>query len=118
MHSRPGALIGTSLECGGLLAGASSRVLEALRRYGKGLGLGFQITDDILNVTGNPQQMGKATHSDEAQDKVTFARLLGVKAARKEARQWIADAKSNLDFLGEVAWLLHEIADYVIERQS
>lgn len=115
---KTGALIGTSLECGGLLAGADSRVLAALRRYGRGLGLGFQITDDILNVTGNPQQMGKATRSDEAQDKATFARLLGVEAARKEARRWIAYAKSNLDCLGEAAWPLRDIADYVLERQS
>ena len=115
---KTGALIGASLECGGLLAGADSRVLGALRRYGKGLGLGFQIRDDILNVTGDPQQMGKATHTDQAQDKMTFAILLGVEAARKEARGWIDEAKSSLDFLGDVAWPLYDIADYVLERQS
>ncbi len=115
---KTGALIEASLACGGLLAGADSGVLGALRQYGKGLGLGFQITDDILNVTGNPQQMGKATHTDQAQGKVTFARLLGVETAREEAQRWIADAKSSLDLLGDVAWSLHDIADYVLERQS
>lgn len=115
---KTGALIGASLECGGLLAGADTRVMDALRRYGRGLGLGFQITDDILNVTGDPRQMGKATHSDEALDKVTFARLLGVEEARREAQRWIAQAKSSLEFLGEVAWPLLEIADYVLERES
>ena len=93
-------------------------MLEALRRYGKGLGLGFQIVDDILNVTGDPKQMGKAAHSDQARDMVTFASLLGVDGARKEAQRWIAEAKSSLDFLGEVAWPLREIADYVLERES
>lgn len=115
---KTGALIQTSLECGGLLAGADSRVLEALRGYGKGLGLGFQIVDDVLNVTGDPKQMGKAAHSDQARDMVTFASLLGVEAARKEAQRWISQAKSGLEFLGEAAWPLREIADYVLERES
>ena len=115
---KTGALIETSLECGGLLAGADSRVLEALRRYGRGLGLGFQIIDDVLNVTGDPRQMGKAAHSDQARDMVTFASLLGVEGARKEAQRWIEDAKSSLDFLGDAAWPLREIADYVLERES
>lgn len=115
---KTGALIQTSLECGGLLAGADSRVLEALRRYGKGLGLGFQIIDDVLNVTGDPKQMGKAAHSDQARDMVTFASLLGVDGARKEAQRWISEAKSGLEFLGEAAWPLREIADYVLERES
>jgi len=115
---KTGALIETSLECGGLLAGADSRVLEALRRYGKGLGLGFQIVDDVLNVTGDPKQMGKAAHSDQARDMVTFASLLGVEGAREEAQRWISEAKSGLDFLGEAAWPLLEIADYVLERES
>ena len=114
---KTGALIQTSLECGGLLAGADSRVLEALRRYGKGLGLGFQIIDDVLNVTGDPKQMGKAAHSDQARDMVTFASLLGVEGAREEAQHWISEAKSGLDFLGEAAWPLLEIADYVLERK-
>ena len=115
---KTGALIETSLECGGLLAGADSRVLAALRGYGKGLGLGFQIIDDVLNVTGDPKQMGKAAHSDQARDMVTFASLLGVEGARKEARRWISEAKSGLDFLGDAAWPLLEIADYVLERES
>ena len=115
---KTGALIETSLECGGLLAGADSKVLGALRRYGRGLGLGFQIIDDVLNVTGDPRQMGKAAHSDQARDMVTFASLLGVEGAKKEAQRWIEDAKSSLDFLGDAAWPLREIADYVLERKS
>ena len=115
---KTGALIETSLECGGLLAGADSRVLGALRRYGKGLGLGFQIIDDVLNVTGDPRQMGKAAHSDQERDMVTFASLLGVEAAREEARRRIAQAKSSLEFLGDAAWPLLKIADYVLERES
>ena len=115
---KTGALIETSLECGGLLAGADSKVLGALRRYGKGLGLGFQIIDDVLNVTGDPRQMGKAAHSDQERDMVTFASLLGVEAAREEARRRIAQAKSSLEFLGDAAWPLLEIADYVLERDS
>ena len=115
---KTGALIETSLECGGLLAGADSKVLGALRRYGKGLGLGFQIIDDVLNVTGDPRQMGKAAHSDQERDMVTFASLLGVEAAREEARRRIAQAKSSLEFLGDATWPLLEIADYVLERES
>jgi geranylgeranyl diphosphate synthase type II len=115
---KTGSLIQVSLECGALLAGADSRTTQALSEYGKALGLAFQITDDILNVIGDSQKMGKAIKTDASHQKVTFPELLGIDAARSHAREWNQRAKQAISSFGESAWVLRELADYVIERQS
>jgi geranylgeranyl diphosphate synthase type II len=115
---KTGSLIEVSLECGATLAEAKSDQLAALREYGRALGLAFQITDDILNVTGDAQKLGKSVKSDEARDLVTFPALLGVDGARDQARHWIDRAKLSLSLFGDSAWFLNDLADYVIERQN
>jgi geranylgeranyl diphosphate synthase, type II len=114
---KTGSLIQVSLECGALLAEADSKSIEALSAYGKSLGLAFQITDDILNVVGDSQKMGKAIKTDASHQKVTFPELLGIEAARRHALEWNRRAKQAIASFGESAWILHELADYVIERQ-
>ncbi len=115
---KTGSLIQVSLECGALLGEADLKMTQALSDYGKALGLAFQITDDILNVVGDSQKMGKAIKTDASHQKVTFPELLGVEAARRQAREWNLRATEALSTLGESAWVLRELADYVIERQS
>jgi geranylgeranyl diphosphate synthase, type II len=115
---KTGSLIQVSLECGALLAEANSKTTQALSDYGKALGLAFQITDDILNVVGDSQKMGKAIKTDASHQKVTFPELLGIEAARSQAREWNQRAKRAIRDFGEPAWVLRELADYVIERQS
>jgi geranylgeranyl diphosphate synthase, type II len=115
---KTGSLIQVSLECGALLAEADSRMTQALSEYGRCLGLAFQITDDILNVVGDSQKMGKAIKTDASHQKVTFPELLGVEKARRHAGDWNQRAKQAISGLGEPAWVLRELADYVIERQS
>ena len=115
---KTGALIEASLECGALLAGADSQLLSTFKRYGRGVGLAFQITDDILNVTGDKSVMGKSPNTDREHEKVTFPELMGLENAKKEALRWIEDAKFALNDLGPNAWALRDIAKYILERKS
>src|SRR5215475_2603907 len=115
---KTGSLIQVSLECGALLAEADSTMTQALSEYGRCVGLAFQITDDILNVVGDSQKMGKAIKTDASHQKVTFPELLGVEKARRHAADWNQRAKQAISSFGEPAWVLRELADYVIERQS
>lgn len=80
--------------------------------------MSFQITDDILNVTGNSEKMGKAIKTDASRHQVTFPELLGIEAARREAEKWTLQAKKAILFLDDSAWALRELADYILDRQS
>lgn len=115
---KTGQLIVASLETGALLAEADTAISKALSQYGINLGLAFQVTDDILNVTGDAKVMGKSVKSDASHDKVTFPELLGVDGSNAYARERIQEAKSALSGLGQPAWFLREMADYVLSRKS
>ena len=115
---KTGQLIVASLETGALLAEADNATSKALTQYGINLGLAFQVTDDILNVTGDAKVMGKSVRSDASHDKVTFPELLGIDGSNAYARERIHEAKSSLSSLGQPAWFLREMADYVLSRKS
>jgi geranylgeranyl pyrophosphate synthase len=100
------------------LARADDSVIEALAEYGRALGLAFQITDDVLNVTGDAETMGKAVNSDASRQKVTFPELLGVDRARDHARACIAAAQQALNPFADSAWFFTELAEYVLARKS
>lgn len=111
---KTGALIRASAGMGCVLGGATAEQYEASQRYAEALGLAFQIQDDILNVEGDPEIIGKDVGNDERSGKSTFVRLLGIdecKAKVKELTQRALDALScfgNCDFL---IWLTNELAD-------
>jgi len=115
---KTGRLIEVSLESGAIMAKADDSIVNAFSRYGRALGLAFQITDDILNVIGDAKAMGKAVHSDASQRKITFPELLGIDQARSHARQQVEEAKRTFSPLGDASWFLVELADHVLERQS
>ena len=115
---KTGRLIEVSLESGAIVAGADDSMVNAFSRYGRALGLAFQITDDILNVTGDAKTMGKAVHSDASRHKITFPELLGIDQARSHADRQVEEAKRALSPMGEPAWFLTELADHVLDRQS
>ncbi|MBI5882934.1 MAG: polyprenyl synthetase family protein [Elusimicrobia bacterium] len=112
---KTGSLITASLEAGAILAKASPGRRAALRSYGRALGLAFQIADDVLDVAGDKKKLGKKG-SDRDNDKLTYASLYGLEAARKEARRLVAGAHRHLRLFGARAAVLHGLADYVIER--
>jgi len=118
VHRRKtGALIVASLDAGAVLAGASNAEREALRSYGECVGLAFQIADDVLDVVGDKKKLGKKG-SDAANDKLTYASLYGVDGARAKARALVEMAHANLKGFGRKADVLHDLADYIIERDK
>lgn len=99
IHRRKtGALIRTSLRLGCFVAGASEKQQIALDEFGIHFGLAFQITDDLLDVLGNEQTVGKRLHKDMENDKWSYPRFLGVDGARREAKRTLELAEHSLDF--------------------
>lgn len=117
-NMKTGALIAWSCEAGATLGRATAPEREALRQYGLDLGLAFQIADDVLDIEATPEQMGKATSKDAEAGKETFITLLGLDGAKKRAADLIHNATARLDLFGERAFLLRDVAAYVIERRS
>jgi geranylgeranyl diphosphate synthase type II len=89
---------------------------HALDTYAQNIGLAFQVTDDILNVDGDPQRLGKATGTDQIRGKNTYASLLGLGGARQYAGRLVNNALKALDAFDNKADSLRAIARYVIER--
>jgi geranylgeranyl diphosphate synthase, type II len=115
---KTGALISASVETGALLAGADERQQAHLREYARLLGIAFQVTDDLLNVEGDPAVMGKAVGTDAAKMKNTYPALMGLAASKEKARRLIDDALQTLDIFDTRADPLRAIATYVIERDK
>jgi geranylgeranyl pyrophosphate synthase len=117
LHRRKtGALLAAPLEMGALAAGASEGVIDALRAYGRAIGLAFQIVDDILDATQSADTLGKHP-SDAVHGKSTYVSLHGVDRARALAAREGARAIDVLDGAGIEAPMLAAFAGYVIERQ-
>ena len=103
---KTGALISASLMIGAALAGADSKQLEVLEQVGCGIGMAFQIRDDILDVTGDEALLGKPTGSDEKNCKTTWVSLYGIEKAREDVKRYTNEAISLLDSLpGEKEFL-------------
>jgi len=119
IHSRKtAAMIRVALRMGCLLVGASDEVLAALTSYGEHMGLAFQIADDILNVTGDPAQLGKGTGTDAARGKLTYPALYGLALSRQKAEELLALSLADCAPLGTEAEPLRAIARYVVERNA
>ncbi|MGA7617444.1 MAG: polyprenyl synthetase family protein [Thermoanaerobaculia bacterium] len=117
IHSRKtGALFGAAAVTGAMLANAPTGGIRAIEQYAKNLGLAFQITDDILDVTSTPEQLGKDVGKDE--QKLTFVKLAGVEGARQLTEELIDTSLDAIAFLGGAAKHLREIASMVRDRVS
>lgn len=118
LHRRKtGALLTASLLMGATAAGADRRITEALARYGRAVGLAFQIVDDILDATQSAEVLGKYP-SDAALGKSTYVALYGLEGARERACARSADARAILTEAGIEAEALLSLADYVVERRN
>lgn len=117
MHSmKTGALIRASLALGGIAANATDEQLAALDEYGTHIGLAFQVVDDILDVEGDSEKLGKTKGKDEEANKPTYVKLLGLDGAKAEAQRLLQAALDALADFGESADNLREMARYIIER--
>ncbi len=118
MHAlKTGALITASVESGAILGGGNTEQVGDLGRYARRIGLAFQVTDDILNVEGDPELMGKAVGTDEARQKSTYPALMGLEESRGYARRLIDEALESLVSFGPAAAPLAAIALYILKRK-
>jgi len=115
---KTGALIKASVKVGALLGGASSNQLDALVRYGEAIGLAFQIADDILDIEGTTDELGKDAGSDQARGKATYPSVVGIGEARRRSAELLEMALQFIDGLDHRADPLREIARYVVTRKS
>ncbi len=112
---KTGALIEWSATAGAVMARAETGPLSS---YAKALGLAFQIQDDVIDVTGSAEDVGKAVGKDAAAGKATFVSLLGLDAAKSRAQALVDEACDALSLYGEDAETLRQIARFVIARTS
>jgi len=115
---KTGALIRAALRVGALLVGAADPVLAGLTRYGDALGLAFQIVDDILDVEGSLESLGKTAGSDRRKKKITYPDFHGLDASRARAAALIAEAHAAAVGLGPAAAPLAALADFVRDRKA
>ena len=115
---KTGALMKAACAVGAVLAGATKAQRAALEAYADNLGQAFQITDDILDVTGDSQTLGKPVGSDNEQNKSTYVSLLGLDAAKEKAADCTAQALWALAVFGDDADFLRQIAERLLKRTS
>jgi farnesyl diphosphate synthase len=113
---KTGALIGFSCTAGAILGRAGPAPSQALADYAHDLGLAFQIADDLLDVEGDADSVGKGVGKDATAGKATFVSVLGVAGARAEAERLVAAAIARLDPFGTGAARLRDVARFVIAR--
>jgi geranylgeranyl diphosphate synthase, type II len=119
MHiHKTGALLSASLETGALLGGGTADQISTLKHYGHHFGLAFQITDDILDVEGDAELMGKTPGSDMAKNKKTYPVLLGMTRSKEAAREHVEEAMRALTDFDEKAEPLRAIAQYLLVRKA
>ena len=119
IHRRKtGALIVAAIKSGAIISNAGKDKIQALAEYGINVGLAFQIADDILNVEGDRELMGKETGSDAARGKLTYPSLMGLDAAKEKLAKYIDAAEVSLSDFDERARPLILIARYIMERKS
>ncbi len=119
MHiHKTGALLSASLEIGAILGGGDPMQAKALKDYGHHFGLAFQITDDLLDVEGDPALMGKTPGSDAAKNKMTYPALLGITQSREAAKEHVESSLEALSGFDATADPLRAIARYLLVRKG
>lgn len=114
---KTGCLIRASIRVGAMAGGAEGPSLDALTRYGERVGLAFQIVDDILDIEGSSQEMGKTAGSDLRKKKATYPAVMGMEASRQDAARLLGEAKEALRPLGAAGLHLTALADFVGNRR-
>lgn len=115
-HMKTGALIVFSCEAGAILAKVGGEKRNALCEYANDIGLAFQVIDDLLDVEGRTEDIGKTAGKDIEAGKATLVSLMGVKQARGKAKELIERAISSLNMFDEKADLLRSLAAFILHR--
>ena len=115
---KTGALIAASAEAGAICANASTAQRQALVEFATAIGLAFQVTDDILDVTGDSESLGKTAGKDIKAEKSTYVSALGLAGAKEEAERLLNAALEAIDSFGERAEPLRALARQMVHRQA
>ena len=119
MHAlKTGALIEASICCGAILGNGNRKQIKQLKIYAKNIGLAFQVTDDILNVEGNPAVMGKAVGTDKNRKKSTYPLIMGLKESKIFATNIVNNALKAIENFDNKADPLRAIAKYILKRKK
>lgn len=114
---KTGALIIGAARCGAVIAGAEEAELNLVSRYASQLGLLFQITDDLLDVTATAETLGKTPGKDARSSKATYPAIFGINATRQRAHEVHQQALSALAEMGRSTERLRAIADFILQRE-
>lgn len=114
---KTGALISYSVEAGAIIGGANEAERQALHGFAHDLGLAYQISDDLLDATGEEGEVGKPLRTDESAGKANFVTLMGVDQARERVRLLAAQAKEHLAIFRNRANILLQSVDFVLDRK-
>ncbi|MGB1758056.1 MAG: polyprenyl synthetase family protein [Candidatus Puniceispirillaceae bacterium] len=115
---KTGALMSCAVICGGIVGGASPKLLAAQTSFAQHLGLAFQIADDLLDYAGDASVMGKPAGQDANRGKAGFVALMGLEEARQAAHRMIADANAELAPWQNLAEYMQSLATFAITRNS
>lgn len=116
--NKTGAIIRSACAAGAVTAGAGDDEIRAVDKFAENLGIAFQIQDDILDVTGTEEELGKPIGSDAEEGKNTYVSLLGIERAEEMSKEYSESAKRALDIFGEKADTLKRLTDYLTNRRS
>jgi geranylgeranyl diphosphate synthase type II len=116
-ENKTAAILTTTVRLGAMSANASEKQLEAITKFGRALGLAFQIVDDILDVTQTSEKLGKSAGKDIAAKKATYPAIIGLEKSRAESRRLTRQAHQALSIFGRKSEPLHALANYLLERE-
>lgn len=114
--AKTAALFRAAIVSGAYTGNISEKKVKYLELFSEKLGLLFQITDDILDLTGDSKKLGKEIGSDSQLDKSTYPKLLGLEGAKKEAKKTAIEAKDSLSIFGEKAYKFKDLIDFILTR--
>ena len=117
-HRKTGALIRAAARCGAMIANANEAELAAVTEYATNLGLLFQITDDLLDVTATAEGLGKTPGKDARARKATYPAVYGIETTRARLNEVYRSACEALNQIDRASELLQSIADFIRERQN
>lgn len=116
-ENKTAAILTTSVRLGAMSANANRKQLAAITKFGRALGLAFQVIDDILDVTQTSEKLGKSAGKDVAAKKATYPAVIGLDKSRAEAKRLTKQAHDALSIFGTKAEALHALANYLLERE-
>jgi geranylgeranyl diphosphate synthase type II len=116
-ENKTAAILTTTVRLGAMSVNADAKKLSAITKFGRALGLAFQIIDDILDVTQTSEKLGKSAGKDVAAKKATYPAVIGLEKSRAEAKRLTRQAHNALSIFGEKGEALHALANYLLERE-